>query len=884
MYNGRGGGFEGALVTNKGRHFKKLARISVSVRYGLAWLACPVLAIGLSLVWSNGPATAQTLSEEIGLLLQNNPRIEERRAALRRAQQDVNSAFSAFYPQVSATGSAGGELVSNPTTRLTNDDNEIVRFNALGFEIRQNIYNGGATFNRVDSARLTRDSSALVLDSTVHEVMLQGITAYLDVLRLNELIRVSRARERTIKQQLDLETERVERGAGIEVDVLQAKSRLQLAIEQRVDLEGQLRQAVAVYIQVFEREPDITRMRLEPSPLDLVPPSVEDALYTSREENPQVRGLEYVVRSLRAGIEASRAGYMPTIDVVGRWDHESNVGGTRDVTKEMAVLLELNWDLFSGFATDADVRRSQELYLEAIAVTEQARLEIERRVRASWTKLQNTRERKELLLNAVSIAQEVFSARQKLRAAGKETSLNVLDAESEVFQAEQNLIRADYDARIAVFELAQAMGILSPATIGVQRPVIEDREMFRTDLTTLEFLPPDEDALSRRERDSYEVRDINPPAGGESENLWRDDRVTAPPQEDAPNAADAETVSPPPPAPPQPPAAQQAPPVETETEEPSTPAGETEGVIEPPPEAKADPAAGANETAASPKDATLADAPRSALVVRADTETARDMPAAVDPLAALPSVPTETAAAHDAAEPPVEPASAPIAAQTPAPPQAAPPQAAPQTEDAKEAANFMADVRSWLGLPEAAAPEPPKPVSLDPAPVSFEAGTAKSAGVDAEAQAERKRQATVDTAPKASAPSLSPILKGDTNVVSVPAPETAPAAAPAPVKAIPLPAQPVSSAAPSALAEAPAKMTAPPKSTPVLDPTPLPVDPVQTAKAVSTAQSVQAVRSTVQEPADQTGESISVWSTETDSGFDVPGSLLFGGGTVPPPR
>ncbi|HAJ20582.1 MAG TPA: hypothetical protein DCL95_11075, partial [Rhodospirillaceae bacterium] len=73
--------------------------------------------------------------------------------------------------------------------------------------------------------------------------------------------------ERTIREQLNLETERVERGAGIEVDVLQAKSRLQLAIEARVDLEGQLRQAVASYIQSFDSAPDITQMRLEPVPM-----------------------------------------------------------------------------------------------------------------------------------------------------------------------------------------------------------------------------------------------------------------------------------------------------------------------------------------------------------------------------------------------------------------------------------------------------------------------------------------------------------------------------------------------------------------------------------------------------------------------------------------
>jgi len=119
-------------------------------------------------------------------------------------------------------------------------------------------------------------------------------------------------------------------------------------------------------------------------------------------------------------------------------------------------------------------------------------------VRQAWTKLENTTERKELLFNAVSIAQEVFVARQKLRAAGKETTLNVLDAENEVFQAEQNLIRADYDARIAIYDLANAMGILTPTTMNLDVKVIDDLDFYLTEDGDVRALPPLEDVESRR--------------------------------------------------------------------------------------------------------------------------------------------------------------------------------------------------------------------------------------------------------------------------------------------------------------------------------------------------------------------------------------------------
>ena len=68
----------------------------------------------------------------------------------------------------------------------------------------------------------------------------------------------------------------------------------------------------------------------------------------------------------------------------------------------------------------------------------------------------------ELLENAVNIAAEVFSSRQQLRKAGKETVINVLDAENEVNNTQINYTSASYDERLSVYQLLLAMGLLNP--------------------------------------------------------------------------------------------------------------------------------------------------------------------------------------------------------------------------------------------------------------------------------------------------------------------------------------------------------------------------------------------------------------------------------------
>lgn len=68
------------------------------------------------------------------------------------------------------------------------------------------------------------------------------------------------------------------------------------------------------YILHFNREPDITQMRLEPSPIEIVPPTIEDALFTAREENPLLSGNEFLARAARFTVEAERSGYLPVLD------------------------------------------------------------------------------------------------------------------------------------------------------------------------------------------------------------------------------------------------------------------------------------------------------------------------------------------------------------------------------------------------------------------------------------------------------------------------------------------------------------------------------------------------------------------------------------------
>ena len=259
----------------------------------------------------------------------------------------------------------------------------------------------------------------------------------------------------------------MQRGSGIAVDVLQAKSRLQIAKERRVNFEGALEDSVSRYNQVFNRAPDIDAMMDPVPPVDLMPGDLESAIAIAHEESPAVVNAVATVEVARERQRTVRADYYPTFDVVAEWNYEKNDDTTIGTRRDYSVLFQANWDLFTGFSTQHGVTQAAFDYGASQDNHSFVIRKVEEQMRLAWQALVTVRQRVDLLENAVNIASEVFDARQTLREAGKETVINVLDAESEIFNAQINFTSASYDQTLAIYQLLLGMGRLTPVSLGL---------------------------------------------------------------------------------------------------------------------------------------------------------------------------------------------------------------------------------------------------------------------------------------------------------------------------------------------------------------------------------------------------------------------------------
>lgn len=415
-----------------------------------------------SFLFSPGFAHALPLETALGYLLIDHPNIRAAEKTLESSRLGVDQASAGLLPTLSLAGDAGPQFIDDTTV----DDYTRAKQTAT-LTVTQNLFDGSSTLSSIQTARLNTEASNIALEQTRQTTLFEGITAYIDVLRQKRLVDLGRENVENIQQQLNLADERVRRGSGIAVDVLEAKSRLQIAKERLVSFEGALEDASSRYEQVFGREPDLDNMFDPWPPIELIPRTLDDAVALAIRENPAVNNSAANVELAREARRTAQSELYPTINLEGVANYEKNNDTTVGISRDYTVLVRASWDIFTGFSTPAgmdkanyDYRASQDNY----SFTQRKVIE---QVNLAWQSLITTQTRVSLLENAVNIAAEVFESRVKLYEAGKGEIINVLDAENQVTSAQINYTSTSYDERLASYQVLLATGRLTPENLNL---------------------------------------------------------------------------------------------------------------------------------------------------------------------------------------------------------------------------------------------------------------------------------------------------------------------------------------------------------------------------------------------------------------------------------
>ena len=187
-------------------------------------------AAALALLIAGSTAAAQTLTEALAYAYRNNPQLLAQRAALRATDEEVPQALSGWRPTVNLNTQAGFNRSGVTTRGLATGEPRTVYGSFINRSVQlqatQPIYRGGRTeaatrqaINTVQAAR----AQTLSVETSVFTLV---VTAFLDVVRDQNLLEVSRNNEQVLRRQLEATRDRFRVGEVTRTDVAQAESRL----------------------------------------------------------------------------------------------------------------------------------------------------------------------------------------------------------------------------------------------------------------------------------------------------------------------------------------------------------------------------------------------------------------------------------------------------------------------------------------------------------------------------------------------------------------------------------------------------------------------------------------------------------------------------------
>ena len=316
----------------------------------------------------------------------------------------------------------------------------------------------GAQRRAADAERTAADAS--LVDRT-YGARLTVEVAFLDVLRAEDLIKVSEARLARDQEALNVAQHRLEAGTSFRSDVLRAGVELSSAKEALLAAQAQytsaafeLGRVTGLGRAVGANEADSTIVR----PLPVPDREMVDLIVSG---GPSVRSADATADAATASVRAAKSQYFPTINASGGYSVYSQPatrGPLIDGGQAWQFRVGVVYPIFDGFQREDGVSRADAEADAASATRADTKREARAAAERGLANLNVAGERIRLAEEAVVQATEDLRVQDARYQAGASTILDRLTSEATLVATEQDAVTARYDYGIARAQLEALAG------------------------------------------------------------------------------------------------------------------------------------------------------------------------------------------------------------------------------------------------------------------------------------------------------------------------------------------------------------------------------------------------------------------------------------------
>jgi outer membrane protein len=431
---------------------------------------------------------ADTLREIYELALENDAELKSLAAQYRANLETEKLGLSALLPQINANYDyTDSDATTDAESFDTDGEGNIIPVDTRtdldvdrdGYQVSLNqaIFDLPAWFTFRAGKEFTQQAEA-TFAADQQDLIVRVVQAYLGVLRAQDNLEASQARERAFQRQLEQTQQRFEVGLIAITDVHEAQAAHDLSRVERITDENNLNVSLERLSVLTGRYH--ANLYLLRDDFDIRPPEPKkrsDWVDFALDNNFRLAAASYAEGSARQTAKANKMEHMPKVSGSASYSDYSTNGDRTvrpstgfDVSPdndrdEEIYQIRVDLPLFSGGAISANRRRSAQEYL----ATRESRVNLMRNTVTNTRSLHMT-----VISDVARVAarkQSIVSSQSALDATnagyevGTRNIVDVLNAQNTLFGAKRDYANARYDYVNNMLRLKQQAGLLSPEDV-----------------------------------------------------------------------------------------------------------------------------------------------------------------------------------------------------------------------------------------------------------------------------------------------------------------------------------------------------------------------------------------------------------------------------------
>lgn len=413
-------------------------------------------------------AAAESLQQALAQAYRTNPRLDAERARLRAIDEEVNRALSGYRPQINGSADVGYQRSETKPAATSNGETHP---HGYGITAVQPIFNGFRTQNQVREAEATVRAGRETLRAVEQSVLLEAVTAYVDVVRDQAIVRLRENNVTVLTRDLRATQDRFNVGEVTRTDVAQAEARRAGSVSALDLARANLRTSRAAFERVVGNPPSNLT---EPSvPNKLLPRGVEEAIGISAKESPNVIGALYREQAARHTVDRIWGELLPSVQLEAGYNRRFDTSRTLDESESTTVTGRLNVPIYQGGEVHARVRQSKHTHVSRLQEIEQQRTEVQAAVVSSWSSYQAAIAQLASDQAQVNANRTALTGVREEEKVGQRTILDVLNAEQELLNSEVNLVTTKRNLVVAAYNVLAQIGRLDVKGLGVSGTVYD---------------------------------------------------------------------------------------------------------------------------------------------------------------------------------------------------------------------------------------------------------------------------------------------------------------------------------------------------------------------------------------------------------------------------